>query len=374
MADLQGTFDFLGLNGHLLSPAEQTALSCSLLQLSNEAGRMVRLWGKIIGYDGDYLVAQAVPVAGSVAVQLESLGDRRTWYSVDGGHNWTELEKAGPVYKLPKGERLPKGLDDEAVLREQRVAYCEQIRGHFWGRPDFEYKVREVMPEPEPEVAPPPPPKPDGDEDKEEDDEGDDGDADDKDDEGEEAAADEGAGEGGEPEEGDAAAPKKRKQKFMLVCTKESTRLAYFVEQHDRHCQVAPYGQYMVTAADPATPLSVAINKTWDGLSPAEADDLRSYLHFRPPLGERPVRTQGRPHNAALDFMEPISNDIPSGVWSLQYDPSLGVAVGKNMLYQGSVFYHKPQSALFGQYYFGYGQRNLDLCFMLPEEHGYRKM
>eukprot|EP01062_Namystynia_karyoxenos_P061604 TRINITY_DN5396_c1_g1_i7.p1 TRINITY_DN5396_c1_g1~~TRINITY_DN5396_c1_g1_i7.p1 ORF type:complete len:372 (+),score=151.43 TRINITY_DN5396_c1_g1_i7:961-2076(+) len=371
MADLQGTFDYLGLNGFLLSPAEQTALSCSLPRLSSQAGRPVKFWGKVFGYKNDYLVAQTVPVTGERVEALDRLGDRRSWYSVDGGHHWSELQKAGPQYKLPKGEALPKGLDQEESLREQRTAYCEQIRGHFWGNPDFEYKVKEEMPEPEPEEAPAPPPKDSADEEREE--EGDAEEPEEKAEEGEDAA--EGAGEGDAEEggEGEGAAKPKKKKKFMLVCTKESTRLAHFVEQHDRHCQVAPHGQLMLTAADPSTPLSVALNKTWDGLPAAEADSLGSYLHFRPCVSEGPRKKAAQRHNPVLDFMESIDQDIPSGVWSLQYDPSLGIVVGKNLLYQGSVFYHKPNTALFGQYYFGNGQRNLDLCFMLPEDKGYSK-
>jgi len=355
--DLQGSFEYLGLNGFLLSPAEQAALSCSLLRLSQQAGAPVRFWGKVLGYKNDYMVAQATPVAGHAPVAVDDLGLRQSWYSVDGGHSWTSLEIGGPIYKLPKGESLP-------ASHENRENYCEQIRGRFWGLPDFEYKVKEEMPEPDPDVAPAPPPKEAAEEEEEKEEEEP---ADEEEDKGEEEG--EGGAEGAEGEgaEDEAAAPKKKKKRFMLVCTRESTRLAHFVAQHDFHCQVVPHGQYMLTSQDPARPLSVAVNQTWEGLQPTEADDLASYLHFRPPTGAV-AKCPGRVFNSALDFMEGIDTDIPSGVWSLQYDPGLGIVVGKNLLFQGSLFYHRPRTAVFGQYYFGSGQRNLDLCFMLPTE------
>eukprot|EP00756_Hemistasia_phaeocysticola_P008363 Hpha_TRINITY_DN145_c0_g1::TRINITY_DN145_c0_g1_i1::g.82257::m.82257/K19757/RSPH9; radial spoke head protein 9 len=169
--DLQGSFEYLGLNGFLLSPGEQAALSCSLLRLSQQAGRPVRFWGKVLGYNNDYMVAQGTPVTGHAPVPVDQLGLRQSWYSVDGGHSWTTLESGGPIYKLPKGEVMPASLDTEEVRREHREVYCEQIRGRFWGNPDFEYKVKEEMPEPDPDVAPPPPPKATEEEEEKEEDE-----------------------------------------------------------------------------------------------------------------------------------------------------------------------------------------------------------
>lgn len=374
MADLQGTFEYLGLNGFLLSPAEQTALQCSLRRLSQEHGCHVKFWGKIqtLG-KADYLIAQGCRVLGGETCPLEELGERLSWFSNDGGNRWTRLDSAGPQYVTPKAEKRPAYMDDAEALRAESHARCEEIRGHFWGDPDFEYKVKEVMPEPEPEPEAPAPPKEQGAEGEE----GDEGAAEEEKEEEEEKPADEEAeaAEGGGEEAGEGegegeggADKKKKKKKFMLVATKESTRLAHFVRQHDLNCQIVPHGMLMLTAADPAVPLSVAINKTWDGLTPSHADSLDNYLHLRPPTSAQPLPAKSKAHyNAVLDFMESIQNDIPSGVWSLQYDPALGVAIGKNLLYQGSVFYHKPGSTVFGQYYFGNGQRNLDLCFMLPE-------
>lgn len=374
MADLQSTFEYLGLNGFLLAPAEQTALQCSLRRLSQEHGCHVKFWGKVqcLGKN-DYLIAQGCRVLGGETCPLDELGNRLSWFSNDGGNRWTQLNSDGPQYVTPKGEKRPAYMDDADALRAESHARCEEIRGHFFGDPDFEYKVKEVMPEPEPEPEVPPPPKEQGaeGEDKEEEDEGEKEDEEEKAPEEEAEAAEGGdAGEGeGDGEGGEGGAEKKKKKKkYMLVATKESTRLAHFVKQHDLNCQVVPHGMLMLTAADPTVTLSVAINKTWDGLTPSAADSLENYLHLRAPSSSEGLPAKSKAHyNAVLDFMESIQNDIPSGAWSLQYDPALGVAIGKNLLYQGSVFYHRPGSATFGQYYFGNGQRNLDLCFMLPE-------
>ncbi|KAJ9454470.1 radial spoke head protein 9 [Diplonema papillatum] len=83
MTDLQNTFEYVSLTGHVLSVAEQTALACSLPVVSSNLGTPVVFWGKVFGFKGDYLVAQTVSTIPARSVSLVDLGSER--------HNWALL-------------------------------------------------------------------------------------------------------------------------------------------------------------------------------------------------------------------------------------------------------------------------------------------
>ena len=67
----------------------------------------------------------------------------------------------------------------------------------------------------------------------------------------------------------------------------------------------------------------------------------------------------------AGDFMDPIVEDAPKGVWSLAYDTSATIATLRNWYWPGYFFYHVIESAEYGGVYFGDGLPNVDLPFML---------
>eukprot|EP00754_Rhynchopus_humris_P010392 Rhum_TRINITY_DN14151_c0_g3::Rhum_TRINITY_DN14151_c0_g3_i1::g.69898::m.69898/K19757/RSPH9; radial spoke head protein 9 len=342
MSDLQNTFEYVGLTGHVLTVAEQAALSCSLSVLSRDCEAPVVFWGKLEGYQTDYLLAQTVSTVPGKSVSQAALGKEKTFYSTDGGHHWTLLE---------------------GQLTDQQVQFAEQIRGKFMGNPAHEYKVRQQLPEVEepPPAAAEPAEKGGGEEDeeREEDGEGDEDDAEEKKEEGE--GDDEKKAEGEEEEAAPAAAPAPKRKKVVIVAMSEVARLAHFVLTHDHRCKVAPHGQLMLTQQN-----TVGVSKTFQGLGTKEAMKLSAYCHLRKPQAGGAALANGVQRNPVLDFMDPLSSDIPEGSWTLQYDPSLGVVVGKNLMFPGTVFYHQPKSRLFGQYYFGSGELNFDLCYMLP--------
>lgn len=329
--------DMYALRGKSLSIPEITALQASLVVLSekNHFSR-VSFWGKILGYQNDYYIAE---VLSATDVATGTFGLRTAYYSVDGGVNWTALPS----------------------LTQDQVDFSEQLRGRFIGQPDFAYKIRRDIP-PEPEVAPELPA-----EDKAENDE-EDGDG--------EAAADEEKEEGeGEaqqeavPEEenaeGEEKVPKKLKPKFQIISMTEACRVAHFVAVHNKSCLLVPRGAFVLKS-----PGNIfAKNRTFSGLSPDDAMRLSSYFH----VDQNPLEDLSKNHmlygptfSATTDFLRSIAEDTPEGVWSLQYDATHGVVTLENLLYEGSLFYLKVDSAEYGQVYFGTGERNLDLCFVLP--------
>ncbi|KAJ9454472.1 radial spoke head protein 9 [Diplonema papillatum] len=302
MTDLQNTFEYVGLTGHVLSVAEQTALACSLPVVSSDLGTPVVFWGKVFGFKGDYLVAQTVSTIPARSVSLDDLGSERSLFSTDGGHNWALLSPPDA----------------------KQAQFCEQLRGRFVGKPDHLYKVRQVLPEDEASAK-----KEQADaaeEAGEEEEETPEEEAEEKD--GEEDANDAEKDKEDEEDGGAAPPPAKKKKKVVVIAMEEATRLAFFVKSHNTRCRVIPAGQLLLTEN-----AKVTVNKTWTGLTASEAVDLYMYCHLRKPE-HAVIPQQTDPHyNSASDFMEPLSTDIPEGVWTLQYDPSMRIVVGKNFLY-----------------------------------------
>lgn len=54
-----------------------------------------------------------------------------------------------------------------------------------------------------------------------------------------------------------------------------------------------------------------------------------------------------------------------SGSWSLQFERGSGLVTLRSLLWPGYVFYHVPGTRSFGSVYFGSGEMNVDLPFML---------
>eukprot|EP01065_Artemidia_motanka_P030356 TRINITY_DN36379_c0_g1_i1.p1 TRINITY_DN36379_c0_g1~~TRINITY_DN36379_c0_g1_i1.p1 ORF type:complete len:261 (+),score=80.00 TRINITY_DN36379_c0_g1_i1:158-940(+) len=104
-------FEFVALTGQVLSPAEQSALVCTLPILADEYKKQVQFWGKVKGLSGDYLIVQATAD--------DLLAAPTTLYSMDAGLGWNLLH----------------GVDEE------KAALCADIVGCFRGDPSFEYRV-----------------------------------------------------------------------------------------------------------------------------------------------------------------------------------------------------------------------------------------
>ena len=62
--------------------------------------------------------------------------------------------------------------------------------------------------------------------------------------------------------------------------------------------------------------------------------------------------------------MDTIEPDIPAGVWSVQNERGLNVVL-RNLKWLGLIAYAVPGSRAHGCAYFGTGEPNYDLPFML---------
>ncbi|NXS88130.1 RSPH9 protein, partial [Erpornis zantholeuca] len=142
---------------------------------------------------------------------------------------------------------------------------------------------------------------------------------------------------------------------------KEEARLIATIEQIDRAVGVVPRGAFV------KTPLgSVHENRYFEGLSLLEAKKLSSYFHFTEPVNlKNKTLLEKADLDPSTDFLDSLEHDIPRGSWSIQLEMGGTVVVLRSLLWLGLTFYHVPMTKQFGYIYFGTGEKNLDLPFML---------
>eukprot|EP00796_Vickermania_ingenoplastis_P010145 gene10145-7102_t len=323
--------DYLALIGRCLSVPERSALQCSIPLLSSRYNAPAEFWGKILGIQNDYLIAQVAPKG--------FFGPRVSFYSVDGGSTWKMLEE----------------------LTEDQAEYCDLLRGVYQGDPEYEYKMRkDIPPDPEPVVT-----LPDADsllQDAKkvlEQGEGEDGDAEEE--EAEEEETEEEEAEEDEEEEQEEVRPKKEKPKFMIISLKEHFRISHFVQHHDAACRLTVRGEYILTGKSTGEK-----NRAFSGQPINNAIKPSCYLkaaQWGKP--ERNERLYGPTYNVHTDYLSPITDDMPVGVWTVKYDPTLNVVAVQNTFYDGSLFWYRPGTIQHGQVYYGNGERNFELCFTI---------
>ncbi|XP_062427999.1 radial spoke head protein 9 homolog isoform X1 [Rhea pennata] len=142
---------------------------------------------------------------------------------------------------------------------------------------------------------------------------------------------------------------------------KEETRLVATVEQIDKAVGIIPRGSFV------KTPLgSVHENRSFEGLSLTEAKKLSSYFHLAEPVNlKNKTLLEKADLDPSTDFLDSLEHDIPRGSWTVQLEKGGVVVVLRSLLWLGLSFYHVPMTKQYGYVYFGTGEKNLDLPFML---------
>uniref|UniRef100_A0A8C3N038 Radial spoke head protein 9 homolog n=1 Tax=Geospiza parvula TaxID=87175 RepID=A0A8C3N038_GEOPR len=154
---------------------------------------------------------------------------------------------------------------------------------------------------------------------------------------------------------------RKEQMKVWIPVMKEEARLIATIEQIDRAVGIVPRGAFV------KTPLgSVHENRHFEGLSLVEAKKLSSYFHFTEPTDlKNKTLMEKADLDPSTDFLNSLEHDIPQGSWSIQLEKGGSVVVLRSLLWLGLTFYHVPMTKQFGYVYFGTGEKNLDLPFML---------
>ncbi|KAA0720720.1 Radial spoke head protein 9 -like protein [Triplophysa tibetana] len=151
------------------------------------------------------------------------------------------------------------------------------------------------------------------------------------------------------------------KEEEVTVKVNEESRLAVTVFNIDKDASVVPRGAFIKSPGG-----KVKTNLSFKGLHPTEAAKLHSYLHFREPVNLKMKSIlEMADLNPAVDFLDPLSEDIPKGSWSLQFERGGTVCALRSLLWLGLTFFHVPQTPQHGYIYMGDGLMNLDLPFML---------
>eukprot|EP00744_Colponema_vietnamica_P008957 GILI01012758.1.p1 GENE.GILI01012758.1~~GILI01012758.1.p1 ORF type:complete len:261 (-),score=46.20 GILI01012758.1:55-837(-) len=140
---------------------------------------------------------------------------------------------------------------------------------------------------------------------------------------------------------------------------REAHRLSWFIRSCDEHCRVCPRGA-VLHFEDGA----VTTNKAFEGLDRDVAGRADSFVHLRNKR-EAQSALQREGVLTKLDFLDPITYDMPKSVWNISYDATNDVVFGSNALYLGAIFYHTPETKTWGSIYVGDGNLNTNLAFML---------
>jgi len=106
-------------------------------------------------------------------------------------------------------------------------------------------------------------------------------------------------------------------------------------------------------------------NYSYYGMNENDTAHLSNWLHLRGEMARpMPKVTDFADADPAIDFMDTIEPDIPAGVWSVQNERGLNVVL-RNLKWLGLIAYAVPGSRAHGCAYFGTGEPNYDLPFML---------
>ncbi|RDD44841.1 Radial spoke head protein 9-like protein [Trichoplax sp. H2] len=145
------------------------------------------------------------------------------------------------------------------------------------------------------------------------------------------------------------------------IAIREEERLAVTIDAIDRDVKIVPRGAYVKLPTG-----EIQSNPSFEGLSTSNAAKLTSYFHFdkSASLNKRNLM-QKASFDKSLDFLGDISEDVPKGSWSVQFERGDAVVTIRSLLWIGYVFYHIPDTRSYGHVYVGNGEINLDLSFML---------
>ncbi|BFZ12500.1 hypothetical protein BsWGS_15539 [Bradybaena similaris] len=144
-----------------------------------------------------------------------------------------------------------------------------------------------------------------------------------------------------------------------LTTIKEEDRLAAVISEIDNDVRIVPRGAFVqVPTAE------VVKNRNFEGLSVQEAAKPCNYMHFREAQSLN-MKSQRANFDKAIDFMNSIEDDIPHGSWITQFQRGSDLVILCSLRWPGYVFFHVPATGQYGSVYFGTGEKNLDLPFML---------
>jgi len=141
----------------------------------------------------------------------------------------------------------------------------------------------------------------------------------------------------------------------------EVDRLAQVVQEIDFDTAVVPKGAYALNEAHQVVP-----SGDFKGLGLTESTSIKKYVHFRPPTSVASLRALARTDMEFFaDFLDALDGDLPKGCWAIRQDPTISLVTLRSLLWPGYIAFHVPCTAKQGGLYFGFGQKNRDLPFIM---------
>ncbi|CAF1373499.1 unnamed protein product [Adineta ricciae] len=157
---------------------------------------------------------------------------------------------------------------------------------------------------------------------------------------------------------------------------REEDRLAASLWRIEQDALIVPYTAYILQPNG-----DVQRNRTFEGLTIAESTKLSNYYHFCEPVHlPKKSLVQRSTLEKSLQFLDPIDEDVPKGTfvlaippnqiaillgWSVQYERGSGLVQIRSLKWPGMAFFHIPGTNRYGSLYYGIGEENKDLAFML---------
>lgn len=141
----------------------------------------------------------------------------------------------------------------------------------------------------------------------------------------------------------------------------ELERLSYTVESIDYDTCIVPRGAYFLSPTG-----NIKKNSAFEGLNSGLASESRHYLLFRDPVSSttlNQIRKVGVSNN--FDFLDPVTDCHPNGALIVHVDSSGTAASLRSLVWPGYEFKLEVNSANYGGAYYGHGQKNDDVLFML---------
>ncbi|CAF0766842.1 unnamed protein product [Brachionus calyciflorus] len=146
-----------------------------------------------------------------------------------------------------------------------------------------------------------------------------------------------------------------------ITLLKEEDRLAAVVRTIESEALVVPRSAYVLQPTG-----EVVRNRLFEGLSVNESAKFCNYFHFRDPIVLEKKSPLFRANlDKAIDFLDPIDEDQPNGCWSLQFERGSALTLLRSLKWPGASFFHIPETSSYGFSYFGIGEENRDIPFML---------
>lgn len=138
----------------------------------------------------------------------------------------------------------------------------------------------------------------------------------------------------------------------------EMDRLAVLVEMIEKETALAPAGALSMRTAG-----AIQRNPGFAGLSASAAKLLGSFVFLNK---TKPSSVLEPPMSKSLDALLSAATIVPKAALTIHTDESVGAVTVRNLLWPGAIAFCKPGTTTWGYCYFGTGEKNGDIAFMLP--------